>query len=160
MSYQEHRSKQGHCQSKIDTGKQNVPCTTNACNLETSTVPLRQRQVSLPRLDHVGMVATPPRKASLLLFPQEAVQMKTTSTHNGVSLRRDSECVANDSKTLGCELPLVMVKEMPCRKLKEVMVHEEEVPVIIRRGGCMLRVRITSFSDDEWVSERWTWGTD
>ena len=37
------------------------------------------------------------------------------------------------------------------RRLKEVTVHEEDVPVIIRRGGCMLRVRITSFSDDDFV---------
>lgn len=30
----------------------------------------------------------------------------------------------------------------------ESMVYEEEVPVIVRRRGCMLRVRITSFADD------------
>lgn len=30
----------------------------------------------------------------------------------------------------------------------ECMVYEEEVPVIVRRRGCMLRVRITSFADD------------
>jgi hypothetical protein len=28
------------------------------------------------------------------------------------------------------------------------MVYEEDVPVIVRRRGCMLRVRITSFADD------------
>ncbi|KAK7099860.1 hypothetical protein V1264_022907 [Littorina saxatilis] len=31
----------------------------------------------------------------------------------------------------------------------ESMVYEEEVPVIVRRRGCMLRVRITSFADDD-----------
>ena len=32
--------------------------------------------------------------------------------------------------------------------LRAVTVHEEEVPVIVRRRGCTLRVRITSFTDE------------
>ncbi len=32
--------------------------------------------------------------------------------------------------------------------LRAITVHEEEVPVIVRRRGCTLRVRITSFTDE------------
>ncbi|KAL8618616.1 hypothetical protein ACOMHN_015726 [Nucella lapillus] len=35
----------------------------------------------------------------------------------------------------------------------ESVVYEEEVPVIVRRRGCTLRVRITSFSDDPFDAE-------
>ncbi len=38
--------------------------------------------------------------------------------------------------------------------LRAVTVHEEDVPVIVRRRGCTLRVRITSFHEDgeeEWI---------
>ena len=37
--------------------------------------------------------------------------------------------------------------------LRAITVHEEDVPVIVRRRGCTLRVRITSFHEDgeEWL---------
>lgn len=38
--------------------------------------------------------------------------------------------------------------QAPGLERNESMVYEEEVPVIVRRRGCMLRVRITSFADD------------
>ena len=34
-------------------------------------------------------------------------------------------------------------------KLNESTVFDEELPVIVRRRGCMLRVRITSFTDTD-----------
>lgn len=41
-----------------------------------------------------------------------------------------------------------IMAERPQLQQNESMVYEEEVPVIVRRRGCMLRVRITSFADD------------
>ena len=32
---------------------------------------------------------------------------------------------------------------------KETTIFEEDVPVIVRRRGCLLRVRITSITDDD-----------
>ena len=47
----------------------------------------------------------------------------------------------------------VKPKQQPGLERNESMVYEEEVPVIVRRRGCMLRVRITSFADDGDVFE-------
>ena len=96
---------------------------------------VKQSCVEVPDISRLTIKSDslPERTLSCFVHPEIArvrsmgdVPMSTGTFHSGYIERQDS--------------------------LRAVTVHEEDVPVIVRRRGCTLRVRITSFHEDgeEW----------
>lgn len=82
-----------------------------------------------------------------VLSPLERTPHHSSGRHERLGLGLPPS-PGQERKTFAPASPRTTNPPAPKLERNESMVYEEEVPVIVRRRGCMLRVRITSFADD------------